>query len=232
MTPDEQKRAAAAKALEYVEDGMRLGLGTGSTAAHFVDLSGERVKGGLNVICVPTSEQTREQALSLNIPLTNLDETPELDITVDGADEVDASLRLIKGGGGALLREKIVAAVSKRMIVIADDSKLVKTLGAFPLPIEVNRFGLQASLNAIDKAARASGCSGEMTLRMVGADAPFISDSGQYIVDCHFGKIPDADDLAKRLAGIPGVMEHGLFVGIATDCLLAGSDGVRTLTAK
>ena len=141
MTADDLKRKAAEKALDYVEPGMKLGLGTGSTARHFVDLLGARVKAGLEVLCVPTSEATRAQAAALGIPLTTLDETPLLDLTVDGADEIDDELRLIKGGGGALLREKIVAAASRRMIVIADASKRVATLGAFPLPVEVVRFG-------------------------------------------------------------------------------------------
>lgn len=232
MSPDEQKLAVAAKALEQVRDGMKLGLGTGSTAAHFVDLLGDRVRGGLNVLCVPTSEATRAQAASLNIPLTTLDETPELDLTIDGADEVDPALRLIKGGGGALLREKIVASASTRMTVIVDASKVVETLGAFPLPIEVNRFGYRASLDAIQKTGRACGCEGELRLRQTGEGQPFITDSGQYIVDCHFGKIYDPDKLAVGLSAIPGVMEHGLFIGIATECLVAGSGGVRSLTVS
>ncbi len=232
MSPDEQKRAAAAKALEQVRDGMKLGLGTGSTAAHFVDLLGARVRDGLGVICVPTSEATHAQAASLGIPLATLDEVPELDLTVDGADEVDPALRLIKGGGGALLREKIVASASARMTVIVDESKVVETLGAFPLPIEINRFGYRASLNAIQKAARAWGCEGELRLRQTGEGQPFISDSGQYIVDCHFGKIGNPDSLATELAAIPGVMEHGLFIGVATECLVAGSGGVRALTVS
>jgi ribose 5-phosphate isomerase A len=232
MSPDEQKRAAAAKALEQVQDGMKLGLGTGSTAAHFVDLLGDRVRGGLSVLCVPTSEATRAQAASLNIPLTTLDETPELDLTIDGADEVDPALRLIKGGGGALLREKIVASASARMTVIVDESKVVEILGAFPLPIEVNQFGYRASLDAIQKAARTCGCEGALRLRQTSQGQPFITDSGQYIVDCHFGKIDNPDKLAVGLSAIPGVMEHGLFIGIATECLVAGSGGVRSLTVS
>ncbi len=232
MSPDEQKRAAAAKALEQVRDGMKLGLGTGSTAAHFVDLLGERVRGGMSVICVPTSEATRDQAASLDIPLTTLDETPELDLTIDGADEVDPSLRLIKGGGGALLREKIVASASARMTVIVDESKVVETLGAFPLPIEVNQFGYRASLDAIEKASRACGCGGELRLRQTREGQPFITDSRQFIVDCHFGVIPDPESLALGLSAIPGVLEHGLFIGIATECLVAGNGGVRSLTVS
>ena len=161
-SPDAAKRAAAAAALDLVEPGMRLGLGTGSTARHFVALLGERVAAGLNVICVPTSEETRAQAESLNIPLATIDEQPELDLTVDGADEFDAALRLVKGGGGALLREKIVASASRRMVVIADSSKFVATLGRFPLPVEVTRFGLEATRRAILKAAEATGAGGDI----------------------------------------------------------------------
>src|ERR1700751_4264280 len=149
MSADSYKRAAAARAIDFVRSGMRLGLGTGSTAAHFVELLAERVRAGLDVIAVPTSEATRVQAMKLGIPLTSLDETPELDLTVDGADEIGPDLTLIKGGGGALLREKIVAAASARMIVIADDSKWVDVLGRFPLPVEVIPFGLGATRAAI-----------------------------------------------------------------------------------
>lgn len=229
MSADDQKRAAAAEALKLVRDGMRLGLGTGSTAAHFVDLLGARVAEGFSVICVPTSEATRIQAEGLGIPLTTLDETPELDLTVDGADELDDKLRLIKGGGGALLREKIVAAASHQMAVIADETKVVGTLGAFPLPIEVNSFGLQATMNAISRVAGQAGCSGELTVRSSNNAEHFITDSGQLIVDCHFGKIPNPEKLANGLAGIPGVMEHGLFIGIASRCFVAGEKGVRVL---
>ncbi|HEY4142071.1 MAG TPA: ribose-5-phosphate isomerase RpiA, partial [Pseudolabrys sp.] len=155
MSAEDQKRAAAARAVEFVRSGMKLGLGTGSTAKHFVDLVGERVKAGLDVICVPTSEATHAQAKGLGIPLTTLDETPALDLTVDGADEIDPQLVLTKGGGGALLREKIVAAASARMIVISDPSKLVPALGKFPLPVEVTPFGYTATRQAVEKAISA-----------------------------------------------------------------------------
>jgi ribose 5-phosphate isomerase A len=197
LSPDDAKRQAAARALELVEPGMRLGLGTGTTAAHFVKLLGARVAEGLNVLCVPTSEQTGAQARQLEIPLSTIDATPELDLTVDGADEFDAELRLIKGGGGALLREKIVAMASHRMIVIADSSKFVKTLGQFPLPIEVNVFGLKATRRMIAAAGEACGCSGEIRLRKTSDGDAFISDNGHYIVDCFFGAIPDPDVLAS-----------------------------------
>ena len=193
---------------------MRLGLGTGSTARHFVALLGARVAEGLEVICVPTSEETRAQAEGLNIPLASIDERPELDLTVDGADEFDASLRLIKGGGGALLREKIVATASARMVVIANSSKFVATLGRFPLPVEVTPFGLEATRRAILKAARAAGASGEVALRRTRSGEIFVSDNGNYIVDCHFAALADPDALAARLSAIAGVVEHGLFIGM------------------
>src|ERR1700712_4850065 len=165
VTMDELKRQAAARALEHVRDGMKLGLGTGSTAKHFVELLGERVRGGLNVIGVPTSEATRADAERCGIALTTLDDIDRLDLTVDGADEIDPSLNLIKGGGGALLREKIVAAASDRMIVIADESKWVEVLGRFPLPVEVVPFGLAATQRAMAGAFAHSGVSGQMVIR-------------------------------------------------------------------
>ena len=222
------KRLAAARALDFVAPGMRLGLGTGSTAAEFVTLLGARVAAGLKVICVPTSEQTARQAVSLGIPLATLDEQPELDLTVDGADEYDPALRLIKGGGGALLREKIIATASRRMIVIADETKAVETLGRFPLPVEVNRFGLEATRRLVVREAAQSGCAGEISLRMAGSDI-FVTDGGHLILDCHFGRIQTPDDLGARLNAIPGVVEHGLFLGLARAVVVAGTDGVRVL---
>jgi len=227
MDADTQKRAAAARALEFVQDGMRLGLGTGSTAAHFVDLLGERVRGGLDVVAVPTSEATRAQAAKLGIALTTLDETPELDLTVDGADEVAPDLTVIKGGGGALLREKIVAEASARMVVIADDSKWVSVLGHFPLPIEIAPFGAKATGRAIDAALRAAGCSGPVVLRKGNDGKAFVTDGGHWILDAHLRRIVDPPVLATRLAAVPGVMEHGLFIGLVRTAILAGSDGVR-----
>lgn len=225
MTADEAKRAAAARALDLVRPGMRLGLGTGSTAAHFVDLLGQKVAHGLNVRCVPTSERTRAQAESLAIPLTTLDETPALDLTVDGADEVDDALRLIKGGGGALLREKIVAAASARMVAIVDETKMVARLGKFPLPVEVNAFGLGATRLLVGKVAARRGCQGAVTLRMTGG-APFVTDGGHLILDCAFGAIADPEALSADLFAIPGVVEHGLFLGLAGAAIVAGSSGI------
>jgi ribose 5-phosphate isomerase A len=227
LSPDDAKRLAAAEALKLVEPGMRLGLGTGSTARHFVELLGAQVAQGLDVICVPTSEETRAQAEALKIPLATIEERPELDLTVDGADEFDASLRLVKGGGGALLREKIVASASARMIVIADSSKFVAILGRFPLPVEVTRFGLEATRRSILKEAQAAGASGEVALRKTRAGEIFVSDNGNYIVDCHFAALADPEALARRLNAIPGVVEHGLFIGIATAVISAGPGGVE-----
>jgi len=226
---DELKRQAAARALEYVRDGMKLGLGTGSTAKHFVELLGERVRGGLNVIGVPTSETTRADAVRCGIRLTTLDEVDRLDLTVDGADEVDAALNLIKGGGGALLREKIVAAASDRMIVIADDTKWVEKLGRFPLPIEVIPFGLGATQRAIETSFADCGVAGELVIRKGRDGHVFVTDGGHWIVDAHLGQIPDAPRLAQSLAVIPGVVEHGLFIGLASVAMLAGSQGIRVV---
>src|SRR5580658_3025974 len=176
MDVETQKRAAAARAVEFVRPGMRLGLGTGSTAKHFVDFLAERVRGGLDVVAVPTSEATRAQAERLGIPLTTLDETPELDLTIDGADEISPDLTLIKGGGGALLREKIVAAASARMIVIADESKWVAMLGRFPLPIEITPFGAKAIHGAVETALAEAGCPGPALLRKAANGQPFVTD--------------------------------------------------------
>ena len=227
LSPDDSKRLAAGKALELVTPGMRLGLGTGTTAAHFVELLATRVAEGLDVVCVPTSERTRTQAELHAIPLTTIDASPELDLTVDGADEFDRGMRLIKGGGGALLREKIVAMASKRMVVIADSSKLVAVLGKFPLPVEVNGFGLEATRRMILAAAKACGCDGEVRLRKTPGGQTFVSDNGHYIADCFFGAIPRPEDLADRLAAIPGVVEHGLFIGIAKAVISAGPAGIE-----
>jgi ribose 5-phosphate isomerase A len=226
MNADEQKRAAAARAVELVRPGMRLGLGTGSTAKHFVEMLGERVRGGMDVIGVPTSLATKADAERCGIKLTTLDETPELDLTIDGADEIAPDLTLIKGGGGALLREKIVAAASARMIVIADRSKWVPALGRFPLPIEVVPFGLGATRHAIEKAIKAIQKRCPLTLRAGKDGHPFVTDGGHWIIDAALGRIDDPAAMAQALSGIPGVMEHGLFIGLADTAILAGPDGV------
>jgi ribose 5-phosphate isomerase A len=229
VTMDELKRQAAARALEHVRDGMKLGLGTGSTARHFVELLGERVRAGLKVIGVPTSEATRADAERCGVPLATLDDIDRLDLTIDGADEIDPALNVIKGGGGALLREKIVAAASDRMIVIADDSKWVKTLGRFPLPVEVIPFGLAATRRAMERAFAESGASGQMVVRKGGDGHAFVTDGGHWIVDAHLGQITDAPRLAGFLNSIPGVVEHGLFIGLACTAVLAGSFGIRVV---
>jgi ribose 5-phosphate isomerase A len=223
------KRQAAARALEWVRPGMKLGLGTGSTARHFVDLLGDKVRSGFDVVCVPTSEVTRIQAEGLGIKLTTLDETPELDFTVDGADEIEPGLAVIKGGGGALLREKIVARASKRMVVIADESKWVPTLGRFPLPIEVVPFGLKATQNEIEAAFRACGVSGPLTLRKDKNGHVFVTDGGHWILDAAMGRIPAPERLADALSPIPGVVEHGLFIGLVQAAILAGASGIRVV---
>jgi len=222
------KRLAAEKALEFVRPGMKLGLGTGSTAALFVETLGAAVKAGLTIVGVPTSEATRAQAERLGVPLTTLDETPELDLTIDGADELDGELNLIKGGGGALLREKIVAASSRRMIVIADASKRVKTLGAFPLPVEVAPFGLGSTRIRLAAACKALGLSGAITLRQREGKV-FVTDGGHFLLDCAFGAIGDPARLAATLSALPGVVDHGLFIGLASSAILAGADGVEIL---
>lgn len=236
LSQDQAKRAAAARAAEFVRDGMAVGLGTGSTAAFLVEILGARVKAGLNIIAVPTSEQTRKQAESLSIPLTTLDETPRLDLTIDGADEFDPQLRLIKGGGGALLREKIVAAASGTMIVITDRSKQVARLGRFPLPVEVVPFGLAATRMAVAATLAQCGCPGAVDLRLEksrpDAGHPFVTDGGHYILDCRAGAIPDPERLAAALNAIPGVVETGLFIGLARTIIVADADGVELIGAQ
>ncbi|WP_255365518.1 ribose-5-phosphate isomerase RpiA [Faunimonas pinastri] len=224
------KKRAAEAALAHVENGMRLGLGTGSTAAFLVSGLGKRVAEGLRIVCVPTSEQTAALARQHNVPLTDLDRTPELDLTIDGADEIGPGLMLIKGGGGAHLREKIVASASSRLIVIADASKKVATLGAFPLPIEVVTFGLAATEMAIRKAAQELGLAGSLEVRSRDGQ-PFVTDSGNRILDASFGRIPDPEALAERLAAIPGVVEHGLFIGLADLAIVAGEGGIEEIDA-
>jgi ribose 5-phosphate isomerase A len=232
MQTDDLKRRAAAHALQLIEPGMKVGLGSGSTATHLVTLLGDKVKAGLDVLCVPTSEATAQQARGLGIRLATLDDEPYLDLTIDGADELDRSLQLIKGGGGALLREKIVAAASERMVVIADFSKVVATLGRYPLPIEVVRFGVTATRNLIDTYAEEAGCRGEIKLRSGRDGQPFVTDGGNYIFDCAFGAIPDAEALDAMLKLIPGVVENGLFLGIASQAIVAGPDGIETIVAS
>ncbi len=227
------KRQAAARALELVEPGMVLGLGSGSTALAFVGLLAERLKTeSLDLICIATSEQTRQFAEQNGIEIADFNVIPDLDLTVDGADEIDHRLNLIKGGGGALLREKIVAMASDRVCIIGDSSKWVSQLGAFPLPIEIVDFGLAATLAMIETAAEDAGCQGEVKLRHTASGDLYRTDGGHLIADCAFRAIPDVEILADLLDIVPGVVEHGLFLGIADDVILAGPEGVKTFQAE
>ena len=228
QTQDEQKVAAAKAALEHVEPGMKLGIGTGSTAEAFVDALAERVDAGFEVVGVPTSEHIAQRCMELGVPLTSLDETPRLDLAVDGADEIGPDLALIKGGGGALLREKIVAHAADRMIVIADASKHVEMLGAYPLPIEVVAFGSVATCMACETVASRIGLTGDLVMRE-GRDGPYRTDGGNYILDASFGSIPDPEALAAELRRIPGVVEHGLFIGLADVAIIATLGGTQIL---
>ena len=214
MANEQEKEAAARASLRFIQDGQVVGLGTGSTAAFFIRLLGERVRSGLRVRGIPTSVRSKELALSLGIPLTTLDECQEIAVTVDGADEVDPQLRLIKGGGGAFLREKIVASATKQLVIVADTTKRVPMLGKFPLPVEVVPFA-QTLL-----AKRIAALGADVRLRMENGK-PYVTDENNHILDCRFGKIPDADGLACHLSGMPGVVEHGLFIGMASTVLLA-----------
>lgn len=223
------KRDAAARALEFVENGMKLGLGTGSTADAFLELLAVRVRGGLKIVGTPTSQRTADKARALGIAIEELDALGALDLAVDGADESDANLDLIKGGGGAHLREKIVASAAKRFIVIADESKLVKRLGAFPLPVEVIPFAHGTTARRIASITTALGYAHMVPRLRLKDGAPFRTDSGNVIYDCPFGEIADAPALAAALRAITGVVEHGLFVGMASVLVLAGAAGVRVI---
>ena len=231
MDVGKMKREAARRALEYIEDGMVVGLGTGSTAAAFVDLLGERVREGLDITGVPTSEATLKQALELGITMATIDEQPEIDVTVDGADELDRHLRLIKGGGGALLREKIVASGSAQVVIIADHSKLVDTLGAYPLPVEVVQFGVEVTRAMIEDIADELGLEGPVKQRMLADGRPFVTDGGNFIFDCAFERIEDPEALAELLPFTPGVIDHGLFIGLADQAIIAGESGIQVIEA-
>ena len=223
MANEEEKEAACRAAAKLVRDGDIVGLGTGSTAYFAVVALGERVKAGLKIIGIPTSVQTGELARAVGIPLTTLDEHPEIDITIDGADEVDPKLNLIKGGGGALLREKVIAAASKKMVVVVDSSKVVPVLGKFPLPVEVISF----ARTVVEKKIVSLGASPRLRARPDGS--PFITDNGNQILDCSFGKIADPPALARILSDTPGIVEHGLFIGLAKLALVGRGDRVEEL---
>jgi ribose 5-phosphate isomerase A len=220
---DQEKEAAARASLKFVKDDDVVGLGTGSTARFFIDLLGQEVKKGLKIRGIASSMRSQEQALNLGIPMTNFDECQQIDVTVDGADEVDPQLRLIKGGGGALLREKIVASATKQFIIVVDETKRVPVLGKFPLPVEVIKFARML----VQKKIEALGAKVE--LRQSTDGKPYLTDENNYILDCHFGKIPNADALARQLSDMPGVVEHGLFIGMASVVLVANGSEVIEL---
>ena len=222
------KKMAAEAAMEWIKPGMKLGLGTGSTANELVFLIGAAVADGLDIVCVPTSEATTKLAKEHNIPLTSLDETPKLDLTIDGADEIGPKLSLVKGGGGAHLREKIVACASDSMLVIADDSKVVDTLGAFPIPLEVVPFGLQATKDGLEAAFKAESLSGELVLRERDGER-VVTDSGNFIFDAKMGLIENPASLVERLTNVPGLVEHGFFLNIAQAAVVSSPDGVKVL---
>jgi ribose 5-phosphate isomerase A len=226
---EEQKRAAAEAALEYVKPGMKLGLGTGSTAEHFVRQLALRVNAGMKLTTVATSERTAALARELGITVSDLGTVRHLDLTVDGADEIGPGLSLIKGGGGALLREKIVATASDRMIVIADGAKVVDTLGRFPLPVEIVPFAHQVTMERIAEAAAKSGCSQNLMCLRGGEAHAFKTDSGNLIADCAAETIPDPERLAHLIQEIPGVVDHGLFISIASLAIVGTSGGVKLL---
>ena len=217
---DLEKEAVARASLRFVRDGNIVGLGTGSTAAYAVRFLGERVQAGLKIRGIPTSVQTKELAASVGIPLTTLDEFQQIDVTIDGADEFDPQLHLIKGGGGALLREKIIASASRQVVIIADSSKQVAVLGKFPLPVEVIPFA------QLLVAKRIAALGAAVKLRLDAKGDPFVSDEGHHILDCGFGQIPDPPALARKLSDMPGVVEHGLFIDLASIVLMAKGENV------
>lgn len=232
MSSDAMKRMAAAEAVKLVEPGMIVGIGTGSTAAHFIDLLGEKARAGLSVKGVPTSEDTRRRAVAAGIDLIEPDETTIIDLAVDGTDEVDLKLNLIKGGGGALLREKIIASSARRFVVIADASKRVAELGAYPLPVEIDSYAFGLTVRRIREALGDCGLSGKLRLRMGKEGEPFISDGGHFIVDCRLERIHDPARLERALAPIAGVVETGLFIGMAERVILGGPNGLEVITAS
>ncbi len=217
VTTEQEKQEAARRSLVFVKDGYVVGLGTGSTASYVINLLGERVREGLNILGIPTSVKSRDLAVRLGIPLTSFEESPLIDVTIDGADEINPALQLIKGGGGALLREKIVASASRKVVIIADSSKQVAVLGKFPLPVEVVPFAEALLIRRIT----ALGAS--VALRRDQSDQPFVTDEGHHILDCSFGTIPDPHRLAEDLDRMPGLVEHGLFLDL-TDVALIGKE--------
>ncbi len=231
MSTFDQKENAAFAALEYIQDGMTVGLGSGSTSEIFVRALGEAIAQGLQITGVPTSEATAEIARECGIPLTEVDKADRLHVTVDGADEVDGRFQLIKGGGGCLLREKIIANASDLMVVIIDETKLVATLGAFALPVEIDPFAFTITAKKVFDALRAAGIDRpDVQLRRCGdGPKPYLTDGGNYILDCACGTIPDAVAAGSRLNAVPGVVEHGLFLGIARVVVVGEDDAARIM---
>lgn len=224
MTQDESKFLAAKRAVEFVSDGMNVGLGTGTTATLFIRELGKAVAGGLRIRAIATSDASRTLAMELGIPMTNFNETPVLDLNVDGADEVAPGLALIKGGGGAHLREKIVASAAREFIVVADESKVVEKLGKFPLPVEVIQLALPLVTRRLENLGLNPGLR-----KARNGEGPWITDEGNVLLDCHCGPIDQPEELAAEIRKIVGVVEHGLFLGMATLALVAGEQGVREL---
>lgn len=232
MTSDNFKRAAAEEAVKLVATDMVLGLGTGSTAAHFVDLVGQKVQNGLTVRAIPTSMATDAQARKAGIDIITPDETTQIDLAVDGADEIGPGLSLIKGGGGALLREKIIAEAARKFVVIADGSKNVPQLGEFPLPVEIEQFSWALSVRRIRETLRQQGFENpSVSLRSTHENQPFISDGGNFVIDCALSRIEGPDALDDALQALPGVVETGLFLKIADQAIVADENGVRTITS-
>jgi ribose 5-phosphate isomerase A len=226
MANNLEKEAAARASLKFVHDGNVVGLGTGSTAAYAVRLLAEKVRAGLNIRGIPTSSGTRELAQNLGISLTTFDEVQQIDVTIDGADEFDPQLHLIKGGGGALLREKIVASASRQVIIVTNASKQVPVLGKFPLPVEVIRFAQPLV------AKRIAALGSAVKLRLDVSGNPYVTDEGNHILDCQFDSIPDPPALARTLDAMPGVVDHGLFINLASIVLLAHGEKVEEIRRK
>ena len=224
MTQDEEKAAAARKSLEYVQDGMIVGLGSGTTATFAIQFLGEQVRQGLKIRGIPTSRASGELARSLGIPLTSFEEVSYTAVTIDGADEVAPGLALIKGGGGALLHEKIVAAASHRLVIVADQHKIVERLGRFPLPVEVIPFAASPVKVQLEKIGA------QPVLRSTHDGSPYITDEGNYIFDCHYGEIMDPAGVADAIKSMTGVVEHGLFLGLASVAIIAGPSGAQVMT--
>jgi len=229
---DKAKRAAGVQAIAtYLKNGMKIGLGSGTTSRWFLHTLGDRVKGGLEVIGVPTSNSTRDLAIQLGVPLADLNDVGELDLTIDGADEIDANGRMIKGGAANLLWEKIIACASMKMVALVDESKVVSKLGKFPLPIEVIPFGWRTTESHLKKLFSDFGWTDIPIKVRGGLQTPLITDSGHYLLDCELGEIGDPDGVALKLNQIPGVVEHGLFIGIAKEVVIGRADGSAEVRA-